>query len=125
MGRGVGVVEDATVGTERRAVARRHAAEDFAQRSVGIEAIERRPLVRLVARQAADPEASKGVDAAVVEALVWLVRERSLAEGARHVAPGVDPRAALLARGDLPAPRPPRPESRRPTSCDRWSLYVC
>src|SRR3546814_6283358 len=35
----------------------------------------------------------KGVDAAVVEALVGLVRERSLAEGARHVAPGVDQRS--------------------------------
>src|SRR3546814_18353736 len=47
----------------------------------------------------------KGVDAAVVEALVGLVRERSLAEGARHVAPGVDQRAAVLERGDQSAPR--------------------
>src|SRR3546814_4627446 len=102
------MIEGAAIGAEGGAVAGQQAAEDRPQRSVGVEPIEGRGRIGLVAGDAADPEPTGAVDAGVVAALLGHARQHLRTERARRFAPGVDQRATVLQAQDQPAIRPRR-----------------
>src|SRR3546814_4247737 len=78
------MIEGAAIGAEGGAVAGQQAAEDRPQRSVGVEPIEGRGRIGLVAGDAADPEPTGAVDAGVVAALLGHARQHLRTERARR-----------------------------------------
>src|SRR3546814_14928610 len=71
VGRRIGMIEGAAIGAEGGAVAGQQAAEDRPPRSVGVEPIEGRGRLGLVAGDAAGPEPTGAAVPGDVYALPW------------------------------------------------------